>query len=135
MSPSDTKCEKPTLRAAAQSSTAVTMAPDWVTKAMSPARGAICAKLAFSPVPGAMMPRQFGPTMRSRCGFAASSAACRSVPPLPLPLWSGAPRPAVMMMAAFVPRAPSSAIRAGTLSGGVQITARSGVSGRLATSG
>ena len=39
------------------------------------AAAATCAKLAFRPMPGTMMPRQLGPTMRSRCGLPASSIA------------------------------------------------------------
>ncbi len=71
--PSDATCEKPILRAVAQSSTAVASAPDWVTKARSPTGGVKCAKLALRPAAGEMRPRQFGPTMRKRCGRAAAS--------------------------------------------------------------
>ena len=46
-------------------------APDCVTKAMSPAGGVRCAKLALMPAAGEMKPRQFGPTIRRRCGLAA----------------------------------------------------------------
>ena len=38
-------------------------------------------------------------------------------------------------MAALVPRSPSCRIRSGTVSGGVQITARSGVIGSASTEG
>ncbi len=51
MSPSETTCEKPMPRGAAQSSIAVIIAPDWLTKAMSPGGGARCEKLASSPIP------------------------------------------------------------------------------------
>jgi hypothetical protein len=40
ISPSDTTCEKPMRRDAAQSSIAVIIAPDWLTKAISPAGAA-----------------------------------------------------------------------------------------------
>ena len=68
-------------RGAAQSSIAVIIAPDWLTKAMSPGGGARCEKLASSPIRGTMMPTQLGPTMRSRWGLAASSVACCKRPP------------------------------------------------------
>ncbi len=115
---------------AAQSSTAVIIAPDWLTKARSPASGARCEKLASSPIPGTMMPTQLGPMRRSRCGFAASNIFCCSARPRS----PSSPKPAVITTAALVPRAPSSDTSPGTVSGGVTITARSGASGRLATS-
>ena len=64
-------------RAEAQSSTPASTAPDWVTKASLPDWAPRWAKVALRPRPGTMMPRQFGPTMRSRCGRAASSIAWR----------------------------------------------------------
>ncbi len=66
MSPNETTCEKPIARGAAQSSIAVIIAPDWLTKAMSPGGGARCEKLASSPISGTMIPTQFGPTRRNR---------------------------------------------------------------------
>src|SRR5205823_12945697 len=39
-------------------------------------------RLASSPSCGSMMPTQFGPTTRTRSGFAASNAACCSASPL-----------------------------------------------------
>src|SRR5579885_2731209 len=59
MSPSETTCENPIPRGAAQSSMAVTRAPDWLTSAISPAGGERCEKLASSPIRGTMMPRQW----------------------------------------------------------------------------
>jgi len=66
MSPSETTCENPMPRGAAQSSIAVIIAPDWLTKAMSPRGGERCAKLASSPMPGTISPMQFGPIRRNR---------------------------------------------------------------------
>ncbi len=127
----ETMAEKPMRRGSAQSSTVVAMAPDWVRKAILPVSNSAGAKVALRPMPGTAMPRQFGPTTRNRCGCAAaSSCALRSWPTLASP----SAKPAVSTTAARVPRRPNSSIRAGTLSGGVAMTARSGVSGRLATS-
>ena len=72
---------------------------------------------------GASRPMQFGPSTRNRCGRAASSMAC----------FCAALMPAVNTTAARVPAAPSSAINAGTVSAGVQMTASSGAAGRSAT--
>ncbi len=124
LSPSETKCEKPTPRPRAQSSRAVTSAPDCDTNASCPGCAPTWAKLAFRPMCGASRPRQLGPRMRSRCGRAASSMAC----------FTAGSKPAVSTTAARVPRAPRAAISAGTVAGGVQITASSGVSGSAATS-
>ena len=105
-----------------QSSTAVTSAPDCDTNAMSPASASVCAKLAFRPMCGLSRPRQFGPSSRSTCGRAASRIAC----------FCAALSPAVMTIAARVPRRPSASISPGTVCGGVHSTARSGASGRSA---
>src|SRR6516162_6095370 len=78
-----------------------------------------------------MMPTQFGPMMRMRCGLAASSIACCSE-------WPRSPssaKPAVMITAARVPRSPSSPIKEGTVSAGIAMTAMSGARGRLAIFG
>ena len=132
MSPKETIWEKPIPRPTAQSNTAVTSAPDWLIKAISPFRGARCAKLALTPAPGDRKPRQLGPTMRSRCGWAARSISARSASPASRP---PSPKPAVTTTAARAPRAPRSAISAGIVAGGVAITARSGVPGRAETLG
>ncbi len=125
----ETMPEKPMPRGSAQSSTVVAMAPDCVRKAMLPGRSCAGAKVALTPRPGMAMPRQLGPTMRSRCGRAAASIRCaRSLPALT------SPKPAVRMTAARVPRCPNASTSGGTVSGGVAMTARSGVNGRLATS-
>ena len=123
-SPSETKCEKPIPREPAQSSMAVTSAPDCDTKASSPGWAPMWEKLALSPRCGASMPMQLGPRMRKVWIRAASSMAC----------FCALSRPAVTTMAARVPRLPSSAISGATVAAGVQITARSGASGRAATS-
>ena len=130
MLPSETTREKPTERSAAQSSIAATIAPDCDTNARSPARGVRCAKLALTPRAGAMNPMQLGPMMRRPRGRAASSTARSSAAP------SG-PRsrnPADRMTAARAPRSASWRTISGTVGAGVAITARSGASGRLATS-
>ena len=132
MSPREATHEKPMPRAWAQSSTAVATAPDWATKAISPAFGVTGAKLALRPRRGARRPMQLGPSTRSRWGRAASSSAFWSSPPR---CEASSANPALITTAARVPRAPSSATRPGTLAAGVAITARSGASGRLATSG
>ena len=102
---------------------AVTSAPDCETKASSPGRAGMWAKLAFSRACGASRPTQLGPSTRSRVGRAASSMAC----------FCSAVRPALMTTAACVPRAARSRISGTTVCAGVQITASSGVSGRSAT--
>ena len=124
-SPSEMQWEKPMPRAAAQSSIAVTSAPDCETKARLPGWASRWAKLAFRPAYGDSRPRQLGPRMRSRCRPAAASIAALVA----------ASSPAVSTTAARVPRAPSASISPGTLAGGVQITARSGGAGKPATSG
>ena len=48
MEPTDTKAEKPTLLALAQSSTAVPRAPDWLMKATRPASGTVSANVALT---------------------------------------------------------------------------------------
>jgi hypothetical protein len=63
-------------------------------------------------------------------GCCVECACCSVWPRSPSSL-----KPAEMMMAARVPRSPSSPIRQGTVSAGVAMTARSGTCGRLATLG
>jgi hypothetical protein len=107
------------------------VAPDWATKASRPGTGLTWEKLALRPMPGTMTPKQLGPMRRSRKGWAASSIACLSSNPRrPAP----SPKPVVMTTAAPVPRAPSAATMPGTVAGGVQMIARSGIEGRLAMS-
>src|SRR5258707_8548746 len=80
---------------------------------------------------------QLGPTILSRCGWAARRmrlrqrllSSCAAAP---------SPGPAVMITATLVPRSPSSTTRRGTVSAGVMITARSagcGSSSRLFSTG
>src|SRR4051812_15455003 len=103
-------------REPAQSSRAVVNAPDCDTKATEPGAAEVGAKLALSPQPGTSRPTQFGPRIRSRWGLAASSIArCRLRPPGP----AAAVIPAVRTTAAFVPRAPRSAMSDGTVAAGV----------------
>jgi hypothetical protein len=129
--PSETKCENPIPRAFAQSSVAVQNPPDCDTNASVPALISVCANVAFSPMPGTSIPTQFGPSSRSVCGRAASSIAWL----IDFPSRYSSDSPAVMTAAAFVPRSPSCATTSGIVRGGVQITARSGATGRLATFG
>ena len=119
-------------RAVAQSRMVVSMAPDCATKATVPGLAIRCAKDALSFMGVEMMPMQLGPTTRRSFGFAASRTACCRALPSALPI---SLNPALITMAARVPRWASSAIIPGTVAGGVQITARSGVTGRRATSG
>ena len=56
--------EKPIVRAGAQSSIVVTIAPDCVRNAILPGRIAAGANVAFRPMRGTAMPRQLGPTTR-----------------------------------------------------------------------
>ena len=107
-------------RDSAQSSTPPTSAPDCDRKASLPGFGFAMPKLALTPSAGTQIPKQFGPMMRRQVGRAASSILWRR---------SG-PSPAVTTTAARVPFLPSAAIRPGTVSGGVAMTARSGASGR-----
>jgi len=55
-------------RPAAQSATAVMMAPDCAMKASLPALGMRWAKVALKPVLGIITPKQLGPMMRMRLG-------------------------------------------------------------------
>ena len=111
------------LRASAQSSMAVTSAPDCETKASWPGRAGMWAKLAFSLACGASRPTQLGPRMRISVGRAASSMAC----------FCSAVRPALITTTARVPRLASALTRSTTVPGGVQMTAISGVSGSAST--
>ena len=116
---------------ASPSSTAEQSAPDCETKASLPASASMWAKDAFRPASGTMRPRQLGPRIRSRCGRATSSIRCWSELSPPCVV---ADMPAARTTTARVPRSPSSSTRSGTVEAGVQITARSGVSGSAATS-
>ena len=102
---------------------AVTSAPDCETNASCPGRAGMCAKLAFSRARVLSSPTQLGPRMRSSAGRAASSMAC----------FCSAVRPALMTMAARVPRWANCRTRSTTVAAGVQMTASSGTSGRSAT--
>ena len=65
----------------AQSSTAVPSAPDCVRNASFPPLGVPPAKLAFSPVTGLMIPRQFGPMMRNVVPLMMSMSCASSATP------------------------------------------------------
>ena len=131
LSPSETKCENPMLRLFAQSNMAVASAPDCVTKASLPGKALPGEKLAFSDTPVTKAPMQFGPNTRSKCGRAAASMFCSRVRPLAVMAF----KPALSTMAARVPLCPSADSSSGTVSAGVQMTAKSGAKGNEFTSG
>ena len=96
-----------------------------MTRPAVPAAGCVAANVASSPMPGAAMPKQFGPISRMPC---LRQTASRSA----LPAVS---MPAVNTTSPRTPRAPQASATSVTAGGGTAISARSGVSGRLATSG
>ncbi len=65
MSPREATVEKPTPRASAQSSIAVTIAPDCDSSAICPRAAVRWAKLASRPMCGTWRPTQLGPRIRS----------------------------------------------------------------------
>ena len=83
---------------------AVASAPDWVTNAMFPGKALPGAKLAFKPMPGTRMPRQFGPAIRIRWGRAASSITLSRVW---APFCAACRRPADMCLSSPPTEAPS----------------------------
>ena len=133
MSPSDTRWENPKPRGSAQSCTAVTIAPDWATKARLPDAELRCEKLAFKRNVGERMPRQLGPMMRVPCGCVAWSKAWARGSPSSARVPS--PKPAVMTTTALVPCSPRERTSPGIEAGGVARTASSGASGRASTDG
>ena len=113
--------EKPTLLGRAQSRMAAHKAPDWDTRPMEPGIAVPRTKVAFSPMSGRMMPRQLGPSRRTRWRRAFSTRArSRAAPRGPVSL-----KPAEMTTAALTPARPQLSITAGTISALVAITARS----------
>jgi len=64
MEPRDTMELKPTFSRSAQSRTAVTRAPDWLTNATRPRGAMAAANVALRPVTGLITPRQLGPMSR-----------------------------------------------------------------------
>ena len=112
------------LRSRAQSRMAVQMAPDWLKRAIRPGLAIDEAKLAFRPVGGLMIPRQFGPTMRilpramSRIRFSSARPSAPS-----------SEKPAEMMIAARMSLSTHCSIIPGTVDAGVAMTARSTFSG------
>ena len=123
--------ENPTFSWRLQSRTAVRSAPLWLTNATWPTGAMAAAKVAFSPVTGLMTPRQLGPMTRTPC-LRASSTTWRSssAPSGPTSL-----NPAEMTTTARTPASPHWAMRAGTVGGGVTMTARSTGSGMAPISG
>ena len=109
---------------------AVTSAPDWDTKAMLPGGGAVCAKLALSPIAG----HEHADAVRAED---AQQMRARSVEHR---LLHAPPVLAGLAEAGGDHDSRPGAARAqfgdepGHVSGGVPMTARSGVFGRLATS-
>ena len=110
----------------------VQIAPDCDTKASLPGSAPTWLRLALSPVCGTSTPRLPGPSSRMPRRRAASSAASRRLRP-----WASRrrDRPSLTITPTRVPRCPSASMAAGTVSSGLQITASSGASGRLITSG
>ena len=123
IAPSDTTRLKPMPRPAAQSTIAAATEPDCARSASRPGAAGAGARLAFSRAPGTTIPKEPGPTTRSRCGRAASSIAWRSGP---------GPGPRPVTTASRHPRAPSAATAAGSASGGRPRMATSGASASVA---
>jgi len=107
-------------------------APDCETNATFPSAGCPAANVAFIPMRGTMIPRQLGPMILipSNSAAAAFTSPSSAFPSAPV-----SRNPAERMMSPRIPCAPQSRTRPGTVVAGVQITARSGVRGREATSG
>ena len=70
--------EKPMFSPRAQSRMAVHSAPDCEKKAMLPAGGVPAAKVALSPVPVLLRPRQLGPSSAMPWRLAMSVSLCSS---------------------------------------------------------
>ncbi len=119
--PSDTIELKPTSSWAAQSRTAVSSAPDWLTKPTRPGLAMPAANVAFIRPIGFMTPRQLGPTTRMPYSRAASRTwRSSSTPSGPISL-----NPALMMITPLMPASPHSTTRPGADLAGVTMTARS----------
>ena len=111
---------------AAQSTSAVQIAPDCDTRAMLPASHAVRQKDALRPIDGRSMPMQFGPRMRTSASRAtASTRASSALPASPVSL-----KPAESTMAAGTPARPACAMMSGTAGAGAATTARSTGPGR-----
>ena len=132
LSPSETKCEKPTFLRSAQSSTMVPTVSRWETKPSLPGRAGICEKVALRPSPGTRMPSVLPPSRRISWRRVISRMLRSSGRP-------SAPSVASSWLAititARVPRSPSSSTMRGTSGAGVHTMARSGVCGSAATLG
>ena len=106
-------------------------APLWLRKPTVPGRAIWVAKVALSPRPGRMTPRQLGPIRRIRPRRASSSTwRSSSAPSGPISL-----NPAEMMIAPLTPASTHSPITSGTVGAGVTTTARSTGSGTAAIAG
>ncbi len=126
------KWVKPTRRGYAQSSSSVPTASDCDTNPMVPGSAPTREKLALRPMWGASIPSVPPPRIRTPCSRAARSVcSCTVRPSAPV----SSPSARATTTTARVPRAPSSSTRSGIVRGGVHRIARSGVRGRLATSG
>ena len=111
---------------AAQSTSAVQIAPDCDTSAMLPASHAVRQKEALSPRDGRSMPMQFGPRMRTSASRATSVMRASSA----LPVSPTSLNPAESTMAAGIPARPACAMMSGIAAAGAATTARSTGSGR-----
>ena len=117
--PGTPKWEKPMPRDPAQSSMAVTSAPDCETKASS-RDGPDVREAGVQAQVGRQHADAVGSRMRRVCRRAASSMAC---------FWALSSPAVTTMRGACAASAPSSAMSGATVAAGVQITASSGASG------
>jgi len=129
--PMEMKYLNPTCCCLAQSRTAVQSAPDCDTNAMSPASGVIAAKDTFTPAPGLIIPRQFGPI--SRMLYVRQWE--RMISHIFRPSSPASANPAEMMISPGTFALPHCSTTPGTAGAGMQITARSTGSGVLAMFG
>ncbi len=105
-----------------QSIIPVRRAPDWEIKAILPGFGMLSAKEALK-LTGTVeiIPRQFGPTIRTSNFFAVSKSNLSArAPSGPISL-----KPALMTIAHLTPTSPASSTTVCTNSAGTQTTARS----------
>jgi hypothetical protein len=121
MEPTETNPLNPTFSRRLQSRMAVHNAPLWLRKAMFPGRALHCAKVAFNPVRGFMIPRQFGPINRKWLEASTCLISCsRSCPAGP-----SSAKPAEITMALRTPASTHSCKTSGTVAAGVITMARS----------
>src|SRR5215472_16017365 len=125
LSPTDANDDTPMPSLDRCSSTAMPIPPDWTIRPAVPGGGLAPANVAFRPMPGTAMPKQFGPTRR----MPNLRQVARSSAPV------SATMPAEMTTSDLAPARPQSCAAATTLAAGTAITARSGGCGRPAADG